>query len=327
MHISLLEILRCPQSGQRLSLEDAVERGGEIYSGALRSEDGLCSYPIRGFIPRFVPATNYADNFDMQWNAFRRTQLDSYSGHPISAQRFWKATGWSPQEIAGRWVLDAGCGAGRFAEIALSAGAKVVALDYSGAVDACFANLGPHPNLHVLQGDIYALPLLPAAFDFVYSLGVLQHTPDVARAFAALPRMVRPAGRLCTDVYWKRMRTLLHAKYAVRPITTRMQQQTLFRMLQKSVPALLEASRMLAKVPVAGPFLKRLVPVANYAGVYPLDETQLQEWALLDTFDMLAPCYDSPQSVDTIKRWMADAGLREVEVLHANLLVVRGVKA
>ena len=83
-------------------------------------------------------------------------------------------------------VLDVGCGAGRFAEIALRTGAKVVALDYSTAVDACYANLGHHENLEVVQGDVYALPFVGRSFPFVYSLGVLQHTPDVRTAFAAL---------------------------------------------------------------------------------------------------------------------------------------------
>jgi hypothetical protein len=69
-----------------------------------------------------------------------------------------------------------------------------VALDYSSAVDACYANLKHHPNLHVVQGDIYTLPFMQSAFPFVYSLGVLQHTPNVAKAFAALPPMVREGG-------------------------------------------------------------------------------------------------------------------------------------
>jgi SAM-dependent methyltransferase len=126
----------------------------------------------------------------MQWNHFAKTQLDSHSGHPISADRFWTSTGWNPDALKDRWVLDVGCGSGRFAEVALAAGAQVVALDYSSAVDACAANLGHHPRFHVIQGDIYALPFAPGSFDFVYSLGVLQHTPDVARAFAALPPML-----------------------------------------------------------------------------------------------------------------------------------------
>src|SRR5262252_5519336 len=112
MHVELLEILCCPATGRRLLLEDAAYRSGEVYAGRLISEDRQHSYPIRNFIPRFVSESNYADNFGMQWNKFRQTQLDSNSGVPISANRFWNATGWRTEDIAGQWVLDAGCGAG-----------------------------------------------------------------------------------------------------------------------------------------------------------------------------------------------------------------------
>ena len=44
--------------------------------------------------------------------------------------------------------------------------------------------------MHVIQGDIYKLPFANNTFPFVYSLGVLQHTPDVANAFACLPPLV-----------------------------------------------------------------------------------------------------------------------------------------
>jgi 2-polyprenyl-3-methyl-5-hydroxy-6-metoxy-1,4-benzoquinol methylase len=273
-----------------------------------------------------VPASNYADNFGMQWNRFRKTQLDSHSGQPISADRFWKATGWSSYELEGKWVLDVGCGAGRFAEVALGAGAHVVALDYSSAVDACKANLGSHPNLHVVQGDIYALPFARERFDFVYSLGVLQHTPNVEAAFAALPPMVKRGGRLCVDYYWKRLRTLMHAKYLLRPFTKGMAQDRLFTLLERHVPAMLAASRTLGSVPLVGRVLKRIVPVADYTGIFSLSEQQLQEWALLDTFDMLAPAYDSPQTAETAGRWFREAGFVDVEVLHAGHLVARGHK-
>ena len=178
-------------------LEKAHTVGNRVESGSLLCSGGAHRFVIHNFIPRFVPSSNYANNFGFQWGKFRQTQLDSYSGRAISAERFWKATGWTPQQIAGQWVLDAGCGAGRFAEIALQAGAKVVALDYSGAIDACYANLGQHPNLHAVHGDIYALPLAKQFFPFVYSLGVLQHTPKVAAAFAALPPV---ASDKATDV-------------------------------------------------------------------------------------------------------------------------------
>ena len=324
MNPELLAILRCPKTGQQLRYEESA---GEVEPESLLITQDWCHcYPIRNGIPCFVPQSNYADNFGMQWNHFRKTQLDSHSGYPISSERFWKATGWPPEAMKDKWVLDVGCGAGRFAEVALRVGANVVALDYSSAVDACHENLKNHPNLHVVQGDIYSLPFAPGSFDYVYSLGVLQHTPDVEAAFAALPPMVRPGGALCTDYYWKRFRTLMHAKYLFRPITRHVSQAKLFAFLEKSVPAMLATSRALARVPMVGRGLKRIVPVADYTGIFPLSEQQLHEWGLLDTFDMLAPTYDNPQTVATVRRWMENAGLVDVEVLHAAHLVARGRK-
>lgn len=327
MKNELLGLLRCPKTGQRLVLEMGGEAAQDIESGWLTSEDSQHRYPIINNIPRFVPASNYADNFGMQWNRFSRTQLDSYSGHSISADRFWKATGWDPSELRGQWVLDAGCGAGRFAEVALNAGARVVALDYSNAVDACYANLKHHPNLHVVQGDIYALPFAPELFPFVYSLGVLQHTPDVAKAFAALPRMVREGGRLCVDYYRKTWKSIMLPKYWLRPVTKRLPKVALLSFLQKAVPILLPVSRMLAGVPAVGRVLRRVVPVVNYYGVLPLTYRQQIEWSLLDTFDGLAPQYDNPQTAATAEEWMVTARMKEIEVLMVGHLVVRGKKS
>ena len=326
MKPELLERLRCPKTGQRLRLRDADANTAEIAEGWLDTEDGSQSYPITASIPRFVPQSNYADNFGMQWNHFRQTQLDSYSGCPVSAERFWGATGWSPQEMRGKWVLDVGCGAGRFAEIALSSGAHVVALDYSSAADACYANLKQHPNLHVIQGDVYALPFAPAAFSFVYSLGVLQHTPDVHAAFASLPPMLEPEGRLCVDYYEKSLRSVFHIRHVLRPITTRMSKGALFSTLQNSVPVLLPVSQALARVPGVGHLFKRLIPVANHFEGLPLSPQQLREWALLDTFDWLSPQYDQPQSEAVARRWMQQAHLRDIEVLRVGHLVTRGRK-
>lgn len=325
MRSEFLEILRCPHSGEPLRLEDPQYHDEQIESGSLVTADGRNRYPVRNFIPRFAPESNYADNFGMQWNKFRHTQLDSYSGQPISARRFWAATGWTPQALAGRWVLDAGCGAGRFAEIALKAGAKVVALDYSNAIDACYDNLRSHPNLHCIQADINALPFPKSFFPFVYSFGVLMCTPNVAQAFNRLPPIVAAGGHLCVDFYGRRFGTLLQAKWVFRPITSRMPAPTLFRLLQRAVPVMLPMSQFLAAIPALGIYLKRLIPVANYTGIYPLNAEQLREWALLDTFDMLAPKYDHPAPTPKgLRRWLEAAGLADVEVFYAGHLVGRG---
>lgn len=320
MQHNLLERLRCPTSGQPLKLER------EEPNSWLVSADGCHRYSVSGGIPRFVPESNYADNFGMQWNHFAKTQLDSHSGHPISADRFWRATGWNPNMIKDRWVLDVGCGSGRFAEVVLAAGGHVVALDYSSAVDACQANLKHHPQFHVVQGDIYALPFAPGSFDFVYSLGVLQHTPNVARAIEALPSMLAGGGHLCVDFYEKSLKSRCLPKYWLRPFTTRIDKRRLFSLCHSWVPTLLAISNAVGRIPMIGKVARRVVPVANYKGVLPLSETQLREWALLDTFDWLSPAYDNPQTAATVRRWLEQSGLLNIEVLQAGHLVARGIR-
>jgi hypothetical protein len=105
-----------------------------------------------------------------------------------------------------------------------------------------------------------------------------------------------------------------------------MAQDRLFQFLRHVTPAMLSISRAFSRVPLAGRLLKRLVPVANYSGVYPLTDQQLREWALLDTFDMLAPAFDQPQSAQTVRRWMECAGIANIEVLQVGHLVARGCK-
>lgn len=326
MRSDLVPLLRCPVTSEPLSATgDWAD--GELIEGGLVTPDGSLRYPVHGGIPRFAPSSNYADGFGMQWNRFRRTQLDSATGRPISATRFWAATGLEPSDLHDRWVLDAGCGAGRFAEVALAAGAHVVALDYSNAVDACATNLGPHPRLHPVQGDLRALPFAPGTFDVVYSLGVLQHTPDPRASLIALASAVRPGGRLCVDIYFKTPLDLLHPRRFLRPVTRRLDDQRLLRLVERCVPTLLALAGVLGRVPGVGRALRRAVPVADYRGVLDLDDEQQFEWSVLDTFDWLSPRYDQPQTARTLRRWMMeDGGLEAVETLRVGPLVGRGVR-
>jgi hypothetical protein len=98
----------------------------------------------------------------------------------------------------------------------------------------------------------------------------------------------------------------------------------LFGVVERSTPALLRTSDAVGRVPGVGRHLKRFVPVANYRGQLPLSEDQLREWAVLDTFDWLAPAYDQPQTAATLSQWLAQAGLEDVTVFKADHLTARG---
>jgi len=284
-------------------------------------------YPVTRGIPRFVEPENYAANFGRQWNEFRRTQLDSHSGVPISRDRFLHYTGFTRAIMEGRTVLDAGCGAGRFAEIALGLGAHVVAIDYSNAIDAARDNLGDDAQIDFVQADIARLPFADGAFSAAFSLGVLQHTPDPAESFASLARKVAVGGKLAVDVYPATWKNAFFAKYWLRPFMKSLPPERTRALVDRWFERLYAASRGLRAIPLLGHYMSYMVPVANYNGVYPLQPSQQREWALLDTYDMWAPAFDQPQTTGTLRRWFERAGFGNVEVFRSGFNVGRGVKA
>lgn len=324
MRAGLLDILACPDC--KGGLEAAGGAGGDIEDGTLACTGCARTYPVSAGVPRFVPAGNYAASFGFQWNAFSRTQLDSHSGVPISKERLERSTGWDWSAMEGKRILDVGCGAGRFAEVALASGASVVGVDYSSAIDAARSNLARFPRFDAVQASVYELPFRPGSFDYVYCLGVLQHTPDPDGAFARLPGQVKSGGRVAIDVYPRLWRNVLWSKYWMRPITRRMPTEKLFRTVERAVPALLPLSRAIASIPLLGSKLKYLVPVANYEGTYALSETQLREWAVLDTFDMLAPAHDHPRSLAAVREWLERENLADIEVFRHGHIIGRARK-
>jgi len=64
MKSDFIALLRCPQTRQHLHYEASEIEGRS--DGWLESDDGFFRYPVRNGIPRFVPHSNYADNFGLQ---------------------------------------------------------------------------------------------------------------------------------------------------------------------------------------------------------------------------------------------------------------------
>src|SRR5262249_20190359 len=160
--------------------------------------------------------------------------------------------------------------------------------------------------------------------DYVYCFGVMQHTPDVERTFLALAEQVSPLGRLSVDVYPRLRANVLWPKYWLRPLTRRVPPPALFRLVQGAGPLLFPVSLALGRIPRVGRRLGYAIPVATYDGVLPLTPAQLREWAVLDTFDMLSPAHDHPQSVATLRTWFDRIGFEQVEVFRSGMVVGRG---
>lgn len=311
MRRRLLALLRCPRCAGHLQPDARSASADPLESGALQCRRCGQLYPVRGGIPRFVDSSGYAASFGFQWRSFAREQLDRFNGTRISAERFARETGWSQEWLRGKTVLDVGCGAGRFADIAAATAGLVVGVDVSEAVDAAAENLSNRANVEFVQASVYALPFA-AMFDAGFCIGVLQHTPAPAAAARALPGLLRPGGELAVSCYERNLPTLINGRYFIRPLTTRLPARTLLWLVRGVMPVLFALTEVLFRLPVLGRGFRRIVPVANYVRKPELSVRQRYRWAVLDTFDMLSPRFDRPQSRATIEAALTAAGLGDV---------------
>jgi len=231
----LLQWICCPSCGRELKCDVYRREGAEAMEGALTCPSGHV-YPIIGGIPRLLDgwATGelphlYPEFFQSYpcLHAGIKTQDDPLRADPgrCTQERFGYE--WTyfldyqcnnfrqfieplPQHFfVGKLGLDAGCGAGRHAVEAASLGAEVIAIDLSRAVEAAYRNCRRLEKIHVIQADIYHLPLKPAVLDFVYSLGVLQHTPEPEQGFHSLTRHLTRGGAIFAWVYAYALRKVM----------------------------------------------------------------------------------------------------------------------
>ena len=103
-------------------------------------------------------------------------------------------------DVAGRRVLDVGCGSGPLAAALRAKGAVVTGLDSSPAmIDLARQRLGADADLHVADLG-RPLPFGDGAFDDVVVSLVLHYLPDWTAPLAELRRVLRPGGRLLLSV-------------------------------------------------------------------------------------------------------------------------------
>ena len=285
---------------------------------ALTCREG-CRYPIIDGVPRFVASGGYAKSFGRQWNAWRSTQLDSVSGLPITRERLQRCLGGDLAIVNGKSVLEAGCGSGRFTEVLLGAGARVVSFDLSSAVDACHANIGDRPDHYCFQADIQNAPVRDASFDVVLCLGVVQHTPSPERTIDALARCVKPGGLLVIDHYapHDRRSELSHrtpVRSLVRAIAIRLPSsvgswfvRALSRVLIPLHRFLKPPNRFRGQAGLRG-WLRRISPVMDYYETLP-DVKDVEVWMTLDTHDALTDRYKHHRTVEQIRDALTSAGL------------------
>ena len=298
-------------------------------SGDCLIADSQLKHSVIGDIPRFVSSQSYTENFGYQWNKFDRTQIDD-DMQAQSHQRLFGESGWAPGSLAGKTVLEAGSGAGRFSRIILrETEAELYSFDYSNAVEANWnTNKTVAPGRFVLfQASIYEIPFAESSFDKVLCLGVLQHTPDFEASVRALIKQAKAGGEIVVDFYSiKGFWTKISSKYALRPFTKKLSNKRLLSFIKKNISWMIKLSDLLARYRLG--FLTRFIPLVDLRTLPKnLDSTTRREWAILDTFDMFSPEYDQPQKISSVVAMFERNGANVTFAGRINgAAVVRGIK-
>lgn len=317
MQRSSVEIFRCTKCDGPLALTEVTSEEastGDVAEGQLACPEGHASAPIVRGIPRFVASESYAANWGFQWSRFDRIQLDNVMRNDLSRDRFYKTTGW-PTHMEGQRILEVGCGAGRFTQLALETGAEVVSFDLSSSVDVALRNNSRQSRWTVFQGSIYDIPLKKNSFDKIFCMGVLQFCPDVEGAFRSMLPFLRPAGEIVVDVYERSKFPPL--KTFVRPVTKRMKTESLYKLLSWTIPPAFEVKKAIHQVPAVGPQLARLIPIGALSHIergLNYSDDELKQVKILSALNMLSPAFEHPQRMEDVQRWFAESGLVEVEL-------------
>ncbi len=246
--------------------------------------------------------------YSLQWNRFRIVRPEE------DRATFRNRTGLAPADLEGKAVLDGGCGMGRYLRVAAEGKpGLLVGLDLSEAVRAARDLTEGLSGVALVRGDLLRPPFDSGTFDHIYSLGVLDHTPDPRSAFLALAGLLKPGGRIVVWVYPKEKPRLERVINAHRAVSTRL-----------PLPVLVGLSRLMAPV---GGLKRRLLASRNRlvakAGValnvltigvsmHPDPEVRV-----CDTLDWYAPKYLSRHTAEEVRGWFADAGLVDLTDLSA----------
>lgn len=310
MKPAALDIFVCPTCKGTLDLQVIAQDGREVLEGTLTCRGCGAEYVVTRGVPRFVERSAYAGSFGFQWNWFRTVQLDSANGTNESERTLAATTGWTEADYRERLVLDAGVGAGRFAEVVAKQEGEVFGIDLSTAVDGAYLNIGRQERVHLAQADVFAMPFRDQTFDLAYSIGVLHHTPDPRAAFARVAAAVKHGGGLAVFVY-ARYGPNHYFEDAIREVTRRLPIRLALLLSAAAIPLY-----YVYRLPLLGKVLQLVCPISLHPN---------WRWRWLDTFDSATPRYQWKFLYPEIFRWFREHGFREIEIFDKPIRI-RGMK-
>ncbi len=140
-------------------------------------------------------------DFGSEWSRFDQSDLSSVD-HMEMFDGYFHIFPWHdlPSDAVG---ADIGCGSGRWASLVAPRVGHLQLVDPSNdALDVARHNLSKAENVTFHQASVDALPFEEGSLDFAYSLGVLHHVPDTAKAIDSIARLLKPGAPFLIYLYY-----------------------------------------------------------------------------------------------------------------------------
>jgi uncharacterized protein YbaR (Trm112 family) len=327
----LLDFLVCPWCQVPFRCQAIREDGDDVIEGQLTCDECSHTFPIVRSIPRILPSVlrpgNQAtsDAFGWEWQHFRKLHtLEVETNREQFLDWIYPI---EPQYFKNKVVLDGGCGMGRFSYLASLMGAKeVIAIDVSEAVEAAMENCLDLSNVHIVQADIYHLPLRTREvrnegdIDFAFSIGVLHHLPDPEAGFHAQVGHLRNNGSIFAWVYgYENNRWVVRFVNPVREhVTSRLPRPALMAFAWGITlflqPVLKLFYGWLGSEKGLG-WVRRLLPYREYM-------SWLAQYGFRHTHEVVFDHLVAPTAFyirrEEFSRWFTDAGFEDVTITPRN---------
>ncbi len=329
MRMSLLPLLACPTCGGDLkftSLDVFPHPNADIRTAVLRCEKCAADFPVRDGIPRLRPpqdvpadAAKTRESFGYEWLR--------YPGSRSGDETVFLEETLIPRDVfAGKLVLDAGCGMGRYSAVALSLGAEVVAVDMSDSLIRVAEAAEKNPKLHPVEGDLLHPPFKKGKFDIAYSQGVLHHTSDTHAAFKAVAALVKREGLLSVWLYGKAGKFQDFSTNPIRHdrawILDDRRLAWWIVLVRHCVSDFVRFFTTRLPIPVVYALCYPLTVLGMVPGIKYLTFSIDPDFQarLIENFDWISPPYQWHHTKEELSRWFAEEGFTVVELLPHGLV-------
>ena len=203
-NLSAIGLLKCPSCGSEFSLKNNLVtcKKGHVFTYS----DNVVDFSSAEQADHIQERSKRS--FGIEWTKYYATLGWAANELVSEKEMFLTYTRAMPNFFSNKIVIDAGCGNGRYINVLNKICSPpprfIIGVDLSESIFVAAKNCAIFTNVLFIRANLNLLPkILKEAVDYIYSIGVLHHTPNAKESFDNLAKCVKPKGFISVYLYGK----------------------------------------------------------------------------------------------------------------------------